>query len=67
MITLCIKYADSTVDITFPCTENTLSIKIKALHAMDHEGDPFFVEAVIEPRKIASFFETQFVDLDEVN
>lgn len=34
---------------------------------MDHEGDPFFVEAVIEPRKIASFFEMQFIDLDEVN
>jgi hypothetical protein len=67
MITLCIKYADTTVDIAFPCTENTLKAKLMVLHASDHEGDPFFVEEVIEPRKIASFFETQFVDLDEVN
>ena len=67
MITLRIKYADSTVNITFPCTENTLAAKLMELHASDHEGDPFFVEEVIEPRDIASFFETQFVDLDEVN
>ena len=67
MITLCIKYADTTVDIAFPCTENTLKAKLMVLHASDHEGDPFLVEEVIEPRKIASFFEMQFIDLDEVN
>ena len=67
MITLRIKYADSTVNITFPCTENTLAAKLMELHASDHEGDPFFVEEVIEPRDIAPFFEMQFLDLDEVN
>ena len=40
MITLRIKYADSTVNITFPCTENTLAAKLMELHASDHEGDP---------------------------
>ena len=67
MITLRIKYADSTVNIQFPCTDNVLMAKLMELHATDHEGDPFFVEEVIEPRDIAPFFETQFVDLDEVN
>ena len=67
MITLRIKYVDSTVNIQFPCTDNVLMAKLMELHATDHEGDPFFVEEVIEPRDIASFFETQFVDLDEVN
>ena len=67
MITLRIKYADSTVNITFPCTENTLAAKLMELHASDHEGDPFFVEEVIEPRDIAPFFEMQFLDLNEVN
>lgn len=67
MITLRIKYADTTVNIQFPCTDNELMAKLMELHATDHEGDPFFVEDVIEPRDIAPFFETQFVDLDEVN
>ena len=67
MITLRIKYADTTVNIQFPCTDNLLMAKLMELHATDHEGDPFFVEEVIEPRDLASFFETQFVDLDEVN
>lgn len=67
MITLRIKYADTTVNIQFPCTDNLLMAKLMELHATDHEGDPFFVEEVIEPRDLAPFFETQFVDLDEVN
>ena len=67
MITLCIKYADTTVMIAFPCSENELASKLMELHASDHEGDPFFIEEVIEPKEIASFFETKFIDLDEVN
>ena len=67
MITLCIKYADTTADITFPCTDNSLTATLMELHASDHEGDPFFIEEVIEPKEIASFFETKFIDLDEVN
>ena len=67
MITLRIKYADTTINIEFPCTDNTLFSKLMELYATDHEGDPFFVEEVIEPKEIAHFFETQFVDLDEVN
>ena len=67
MITLRIKYADTTINIQFPCTDNLLMAKLMELHSTDHEGDLFFVEEVIEPRDIAPFFETQFVDLDEVN
>ncbi|MBE6585770.1 MAG: hypothetical protein E7645_04485 [Ruminococcaceae bacterium] len=67
MIALRIKYADTTVNINFPCTDNTLFSKLMELHATDHEGDPFFVDKVIEPQEIASFFESQFIDLDEVN
>lgn len=67
MIILRIKYADTTINIEFPCTDNTLFSKLMELHATDHEGDPFFVEEVIEPQGIASFFESQFIDLDEVN
>ena len=51
MITLRIKYADTTVNINFPCTDNTLFSKLMELHAADHEGDPFFVEEVIESDK----------------
>ena len=67
MITLRIKYADTAVNIQIPCTDNVLMAKLMELHAADHEGDPFFVEKVIEPRDIAPFFETAFVDLDKVN
>ena len=67
MITLRIKYADTAVNIQFPCTDNVLMAKLMELYAADHEGDPFFVEEVIEPGDIALFFETAFVDLDKVN
>lgn len=67
MITLRIKYADTAVNIQFPCTDNVLMAKLMELHAADHESDPFFVEKVIDPGDIAPFFETAFVDLDKAN
>ena len=67
MINLKIKYNDTTAGIEFPCSDSTIASKLMELHASDHEGDPFFVEEVIEPKEFTSFFEHRFIDLDEVN
>ena len=67
MINLKIKYNDTTAGIEFPCSDSTIAAKLMELHASDHEGDPFFVEEVIEPKELTSFFEHRFIDLDEVN
>ena len=67
MITLRIKYDDTTVGIQFPCSDSVIASKLMELHASDHEGDPFFVEEVIEPKELTKFFEHRFVDLDETN
>ena len=67
MITLRIKYNDTTVGIQFPCSDSVIASKLMELHASDHEGDPFFVEEVIEPKELTKFFEHRFVDLDETN
>ena len=67
MINLKIKYNDTTAGIEFPCSDSTIAAKLMELHASDHEGDPFFIASVIEPKELESFFEHRFVDLDELN
>ena len=67
MITLRIKHKDTTVGIEFPCSDSVIASKLLELHASDHEGDPFFVKEVIEPKELERFFEHRFIDLDELN
>lgn len=67
MINLKIKYNDTTAGIEFPCSDSVIASKLMELHASDHEGDPFFVEEVIEPKELERFFEHRFIDLDELN
>ena len=66
-IVLRIKHNDTCIDIEFPIEENPLYAKLAELHATDHEGDPFFVEKVLEPVELKDFFEGKSVDLDEIN
>ena len=66
-IVLRIKHNDTCIDIEFPIEESPLYAKLAELHATDHEGDPFFVEKVLEPVELKDFFEGKSVDLDEIN